>query len=175
MKPPLEVNVNEHGLFFFMTPPLKLTAFAAACDPLAPWVFIASHDVYKSSSDFFSVSLPLRPDQPPKPRTVRGFSVDLLMTWEEFQAALGELEGDGAAGTGGIRFWQLTRKPTSRYQLDHVEPESLAPVYHNQGVVLSFQLPHNNEFGMIASPDEKALRLALDRLKPTIAVKAESF
>jgi len=37
-------------------------------------------------------------------------------------------------------------------------------------VVLSFQLPHNNEFGTIASPDEKALRLALDRLKPAIAV-----
>jgi hypothetical protein len=118
VKPPLEVNANEHGLFSFMTPPLKLSAFAAACDPVVPWVFVASHDVSKSSSEFFSVSLPLRADHPPAQRTVRGFSVDLLMTWEEFQAALSELEGDGSAGTGGIRFWQLTRKPTRRYQLD---------------------------------------------------------
>lgn len=51
--PLLEINVNEHGLFYFVTPPLKLEAFATACDPSIPWVFIASHDVYKSSSEFF--------------------------------------------------------------------------------------------------------------------------
>lgn len=166
--PPLEINVNEHGLFYFVTPPLKLKAFATACDPSIPWVFIASHDVYKSSSEFFPVSLPLRADHPPKLRTVRGFSVDLLMTWEEFQGALGELAGDGSAGTGGVRFWQLTREPTRRYQLDRVKPESLVPVYRNQGVVLSFQLPHNDELGMVSSHDEKVLRLALDRLKPAL-------
>lgn len=90
--------------------------------------------------------------------------MDLLMTWPEFEAALNEFEGDGSAGAGGLRFWQMTRQPSQRYDLEHLKPEARVPVYRNQGVVLSFQLPHNLELGMVASPEEEPLRLARQRL-----------
>jgi hypothetical protein len=165
MRPPFELSRSEFGLHSFMTPPLKLSTFILACDRTLRFVLIPSYTV-SPGLQFFRTQVPLSTDleRVPQLRTVRRLTMDLLMTWPEFEAAVAEFEGDGSPGAGSLRFWQMTREPTRRYDFDRLKPETKVPVYRNQGVVLFLELPHNLEVGMVSAADEEPIRLARDRL-----------
>ena len=169
MKPPFELSRGDFGLHYFMTPPLKLSRFVLACDPTIPIVLIARYTPI-DWTPFVRTRVPLSTDdrRVPQVRTVRRLTMDLLMTWPEFESAMDEFEGNGSAAVGGLRFWQVTREPSPRYDFERLKPEAKVAVYRNQGVILALDLPHNLEVGMVASPDEEALRRARDRLMTAI-------
>lgn len=133
-----------------------------ALDPALPWVLVDGHTPLRAG-DWTEVPVPVGPAsiRAPVPHRISHLTMDMLLTTEQFLAAVDEFE---VAGSGGLNIWQCDREPRPGLALSQkqFDPDLSRPAFESicasAGVRLAILLPHHNEVASIWGMNSEDVR-----------------
>ena len=154
----LEVKRTRDRLHQVLLPPCGLGVLRRILLPDVPFVWILNyHDETIREWCQDNVPLPVLDEQEGVQCQVRRLEMDLCLSTSAFLAQLSSF------GRGGIDLAQAYRPLPSDLRIDVISAWERARIYRQNGIELTFYLPHDMEHALVKAPLKETLEEVIER------------